>query len=83
MPNINRMTSGWVDIYGESGIAVGTPVLIQNQGDVTVFVRENLVDSGYMIPPLTERVATGTTVLQASAFGGLSIFVQVIAEDTP
>lgn len=77
MPNVNTDTSAEVDIYQETGILPGTAVLIQNQGSVTISVRENMTDTGYLIPPFGERECTGSNVLLLKGITGLRVFIQV------
>lgn len=79
MPNINNASTAWLDLYGLSGIAAGTPVNIQNQGSPLLQIRDNLVDPiGRIVPTYGNQDCWGSPVLQVRSSGGISIFVQEV-----
>ena len=77
MPNINNVSTAWLDLYGLSGIEPGTPVNVQNQAGPALQIRENTVDPiGRIVTTYQNQDCSGTPVLQVRSSGGISIFVQ-------
>ncbi len=66
LPNIVLTKAAYVDLYDESGIAVGTSLLIQNKSGNTVIVQEQAAqpaatsEDGIYIDPVKSVTVTDT-----------------------
>jgi len=77
MPNIINASTGWMDLYGLSGIAPGAPLNVQNQAGPLLQIRENTVDPiGKVVETYQSQDCSGSAVLQVRSSGGLNLFVQ-------
>lgn len=81
---ISTTSTGWIDIYAATGLAVGTSISIQNQGRSELIVDVystttpgNMVFAGYSVEPGEERIVdAGVVGCFARCVDGTQAYIQ-------
>ncbi len=72
LPNVNIKSLTWVDLYAETGIAVGTQLIIQNIGSGSCRLTESDtqpdIQSGYNLIPENQYLTSASTPVGAWAY---------------
>lgn len=81
LPPVKIPKNKWVDLYSETGIAVGSPVIIHNNSDLPVIIADSALQpsSGFGFDNVdpNEYVTTNGVVSGAWAYSSHEITLQV------
>lgn len=81
LPDVKIPTNKWIDLYSETGISVGTQIIVQNKGDAEAELSESLLEpietTGSNKIPQYTYLTNATAAVGAWAFSKLGTVLHV------